>query len=134
MSDLSARECLQRNCTSPQPYICKSVKLLPTCTKRPCNIFMTIFRNAGFVRIVTSSSGYGESQSAKYISCIFEAKFCINGAIICAALLAHEVFGWPFVKRFALSYWTVVSLCVCLWRSCIVAKRLDGSRCCLVWR
>jgi len=26
------------------------------------------------------------------------------------------------------------SLSVCLWRRCIVAKRLDGSSCHLVWR
>ena len=35
---------------------------------------------------------------------------------------------WPFVKWFALSYRTVVCP-VCLWRWCIVAKRLGGSRC-----
>jgi len=40
------------------------------------------------------------------------------------------VFGRPFVKRFTLSYQTVVSCPVmsCLWRWCIVAKSLDGSR------
>ena len=40
------------------------------------------------------------------------------------------VFGRPFVKRFALCYQSVVCpVCLsCLWRSCTVAKRLDGSR------
>jgi len=35
--------------------------------------------------------------------------------------------GRPFVKRFALCYRSVVCP-VCLWRWCIVAKRLDESR------
>ena len=39
------------------------------------------------------------------------------------------IFGWPFVKRFALCNLTVVLSCLsCLWRWCIVAKQLDGSR------
>jgi len=38
------------------------------------------------------------------------------------------IFGWPFVKRFAICYRTVVSvLSVCLWRRCTVAKRLDET-------
>jgi len=63
---------------------------------------------------VSSSSGSRESQSTKYISCIFEAEFFINGAIKSAALLAHAVFRLPFVKRFALSYRTVVYMSVCV--------------------
>jgi len=48
-----------------------------------------------------------------------------------------SVFGRPFVKRFALCYRTVVCLscpvCLsCLWRWCVVTKRLDESRCHLV--
>jgi len=46
-----------------------------------------------------------------------------------------RIFGRPFVKWLALCYWTDVLSClclsvflVCLWRCCIVAKRLDGSR------
>jgi len=43
------------------------------------------------------------------------------------------IFRRPFVKRFALCYRTVVLSCpvchsVCLWRWCIVAKRLDRWR------
>jgi len=40
---------------------------------------------------------------------------------------SHTVFGRPFVKWFALNYQTVVCLCVCLWRWCTVAKRLDET-------
>jgi len=48
-----------------QPKICKSVKVLPTCTKRPCNIFMIFF--SGHCRfcpvpVVRSSSGSGPRQ------------------------------------------------------------------------
>jgi len=44
--------------------------------------------------------------------------------------------GEPFLKRFALCYRTVVCpVCLsCLWRWCIVAKRLEGLGCHLVWR
>jgi len=47
---------------------------------------------------------------------------------------SKQLFGRPFVKRFALCYRSVVcpvcpvGLSVCLWRSCTVAKRLDGPR------
>jgi len=53
------------------------------------------FRNADSVRVVSSSSGSGQSQTTKYccISCIFEAKFFINGPIKSATLLAHAVFA-----------------------------------------
>jgi len=50
---------------------------------------------------------------------------------ICAYILS----GRPFAKRFALCYLSVVclSVCpVCLWRWCIVAKRVDRSICHLV--
>jgi len=72
------------------PKICKSVKVLPTCTKRLCNILMTFFRNADVVHIVSSSSGSGQSQATKYISCIFETKFFINGAIKSATLFSTQ--------------------------------------------
>ena len=47
-------------------------------------------------------------------------------------LIITLVFGRRFVKRFALCYRTIVrSVCLsvlsCLWRSCTVAKRLNGS-------
>jgi len=42
-------------------------KVLLTCTKGPCNIFMTFFLECG-------SSGSGQSHT-DYISCIFEATF-----------------------------------------------------------
>jgi len=43
-------------------------------------------------------------------------------------------FGWPFLKWwFALCYRTVVCLSVCLWRCCIVAKRLNGLKWNLAW-
>jgi len=45
------------------------------CTRRPCHVFMTFFRNAYSVRVVSSFSRSGQSQATKYISCIFEAKF-----------------------------------------------------------
>jgi len=55
--------------------------------------FMTFFRNADSVRVVSSSSGYGQSQATKYIICIFEAEFFIIGAIKSATLSAHAVFA-----------------------------------------
>jgi len=54
------------------------------------------------------------------------ANFCF--LVNCSNML----FGRPFVKRCVLCYWTSVCLS-CLWRWCIVAKRLDGSTCHLVW-
>jgi len=42
-------------------------------------------------------------------------------------LIMIVVFGQPFVKWFALCYRSVVCP-VCLWCSCTVAKRFDGSR------
>jgi len=54
--------------------------------------FYDFFRNADSVRVVSSSSGPGQSQPSKYISCIIEAKFFINDAIKSANLLAHAVF------------------------------------------
>jgi len=50
-------------------------------------------------------------------------KLCTNP---CYATALLEVFGRPFVKRFALCYRSVVcTVCLsCLWRWCIVAKRL----------
>ena len=62
------------------------------CRKRPCNILSLFFRNADSVRDVSSFSGTGQSQTTKYISCIFEAKFFINGALKSAILLAHAAF------------------------------------------
>ena len=47
---------------NPQPKICKSVEVLPTCTKRPCITFMTFFCNADSVRVVSSSSGSGQAE------------------------------------------------------------------------
>ena len=55
--------------------------------------FNDFFRNADSVHVVSSSSGSGQSYATKYISCIFEAKFFINGAIKSATLLAHAVFA-----------------------------------------
>jgi len=49
------------------------------------------FGNAGSVHVVSSCTGSRESQSTKYISCIFEAKFFIRGAIKSAALLTHAL-------------------------------------------
>jgi len=110
------RKRLQRDCTSTEPKICKSVKVLPTYTKHPCNSFMAIFVNADSVRVVSSYSEFPESQSTKCIVAFLKLNFIFhkNGAIKSAALLTHAVFGQPFVKRFALSYRTVVCLYVCL--------------------
>jgi len=44
----------------------------------------------------------------------------------------ETIFGRPFVKRFAYAIGRLSCVSVCLWRWCIVAKRLDGSRCHLV--
>jgi len=43
--------------------------------------FYDFFRSADSICVVSFSSGSGESQATKYISCIFENKFFINGAI-----------------------------------------------------
>ena len=59
-----------------QPKICKSGKVLPTCTKRPCNVLMTFFRNADSVRVVSSSSGSRQSQANKYIKSQIFHKWC----------------------------------------------------------
>jgi len=37
--------------------------------------FYDFFRNADFVRVVSSSSGSRQSQATKFISCMFEAIF-----------------------------------------------------------
>jgi len=50
------------------------------------------FPNADSVHVVSSSSGSGQIQAMRYISCIFEAKFFINCAIKSVTLLAHAVF------------------------------------------
>ena len=55
--------------------------------------FYDFFRNAASVRVVSSSSVSGQSQATKYISCIFEAKFFIDGGMKSATLLAHAVFA-----------------------------------------
>ena len=52
-------------CGGHSPKFSKSVKVLPACTKRLGNIFMTSFRNADSVSVVSSSSGYGQSQATK---------------------------------------------------------------------
>jgi len=56
--------------------------------------FMTFFRNADSIRVISSCTGPGAMQAESwYISCIFEAKFFINGAIRSAILLAHAAFA-----------------------------------------
>jgi len=63
---------------------------------RAQNIHATIlwlFRNADYVRVVSSSSGSGQSHATKYIGCIFEVKSFTNGAIKSATSLAHAVFA-----------------------------------------
>jgi len=57
---------------------------------------------------------------------------CFDGSPCDRAIVRGYVLGRPVVKRFVLCYQTVV-LSVCLWRWCIVAKRLDGSRWNLAW-
>jgi len=43
--------------------------------KRPCNILMTFFQNADSVPVGSPSSGSGQNQATKYISCTFAANF-----------------------------------------------------------
>jgi len=74
---------------------------------------------------------------------VAKARICIQLKVSLLPVLSNchvlTVFGWPFIKRFALCYQTVVcsvcpvSLFVCLWRWCIVAKQLDGSVWNLAW-
>ena len=77
------------------------------------------------------------AQVAKHKNSIVTRRNCIESIIPVTALQKGIVFGRPFVKRFALCYRSVVcpvclsclsSYLSCLWRSCTVAKRLDGSR------
>ena len=74
---------------------------------------------------------------------VAKARICIQLKVSLLPVLSNchvlTVFGWPFIKRFALCYQTVVcsvcpvSLFVCLWRWCIVASQLDGSVWNLAW-
>jgi len=43
------------------------------------------------LRVVSSSSGSGQSEVTKYISCIFEAEFFTNGAIKSAIIFSHAI-------------------------------------------
>ena len=52
--------------------------------------FYDFFQNADYVPVVSSSSGPGQSQATKYISCILKPFY---GAIKPATLLAHTVFA-----------------------------------------
>ena len=53
---------------NPQPKNCKSVEVLPTRTKRPCHIFYDFLWNADSVRVVSSSSGSGQSHTENIIA------------------------------------------------------------------
>jgi len=55
--------------------------------------FKDFLWNADTVHVANFSSGSRQSQATKYISCIFEAKFFINGAIKSTTLLAHVFFA-----------------------------------------
>ena len=55
--------------------------------------FYDFFSNADPVHVVSSSSGSGQSQATKYISCIFEAIFFITGGVKSPTLLTHVVFA-----------------------------------------
>ena len=115
----------------------------PACT----NLFVN--RTAALVTFFASNMWHkgcacGSIKKRVYTDCPFtdwRESFKSSSSsvdIICSAV--HRIsfcgvtnFGRPFMKLFALCYQTVVSP-VCQWRWCIVAKRLDGSRCHLVWR
>jgi len=59
--------------------------------------------------------------------------YFIKLVFVCLSLyIKLLIFGRPFVKQLALCYRSVVCLTVCLYRWCIVAKRLDGLGCHLV--
>ena len=67
---------------------CKSVKVLYTCTRCPCNIFITFFWSADSVRAVSSSRGSRQSQTIKYISCILKPISSADWTLILTSITA----------------------------------------------
>ena len=69
--------------------------------------FYDFFRIADSVRVITAPVRPGRVRLPGTLVIFFEAT---DAAIKSGTLLAHVIFGRPFVKRFALCYQTVVCL------------------------